>query len=61
MVKEFLPDTKHHLPIAIKQNFKAGMRPIEIAKLFKISKQKVNYWLHNPIKQRKRRIKLTRK
>ena len=61
MVKEFLPDTKHHLPIAIKQNFKAGMRPIEIAKLFKISKQKVNYWLHNPIKQRKRRTKLTRK
>ena len=38
------------------------MKPIEIAKLFNISKQKVNYWIHNPIiLRRKRRTKMTRK
>ena len=37
------------------------MRPKEIAKLFKIYKQSINYWLHNPIiNKRKRRTKLTR-
>ena len=37
------------LAIAIKKNYEAKMKPIEIAKLFNISKQKVNYWIHNPI------------
>ena len=38
------------------------MKPIEIAKLFNISKQKVNYWIHNPIIfHHKRRTKMTRK
>ena len=29
--------------IAIKKNYSAGMKPIQIAKLFGISAQKVNY------------------
>ena len=38
------------------------MKPIEIVKLFNITKQKVNYWIHNPIiMRRKRRTKMTRK
>ena len=38
------------------------MKPGKIANLFKISKQRVNYWLHHPIIQkRKRRTKLNRK
>ena len=38
------------------------MKPIEISKLFNISKQKVNYWIHNSIIfHRKRRTKMTRK
>ena len=38
------------------------MNPGKIANLFKISKQRVNYWLHHPIIQkRKRRTKLNRK
>ena len=50
------------LAIAIKKNYEAKMKPIEIAKLFNISKQKVNYWIHNPIiVRRKRRTKMTRK
>ena len=61
MVKNFLPNTKHHLPIAIKKNYEAGMKPKEIAKLFGISKQRVNYWIHTPLKKRIRRTKLTRK
>ena len=37
------------------------MKPIQIAKLFNISPQKVNYWVHHPIiYHRKRRTKLTR-
>ena len=62
MVKNFLPNTKHHLPIAIKKNYEAGMKPKEIAKLFGISKQRVNYWIHTSLKRRiRRRTKLTRK
>ena len=50
------------LAIAIKKNYEAKMKPIEIAKLFNISKQKVNYWIHNPIIfHHKRRTKMTRK
>ena len=37
------------------------MKPTEIAILFKISKQRVNHLIHNPLKKRKRRMKLTRK
>ena len=37
------------------------MKVIDIAKLFKIPKQNVNYWLHYPvIIKRKRRTKLIR-
>ena len=61
MVKNLLPNTKYHLPIAIKKNFEAGMKPKDIAKLFEISKQRVNYWIHTPLKRRIRRTKLTRK
>ena len=47
--------------IAIKKNYSAGMKPIEIAKLFGISPQKVNYWVHHPIiTHKKRRMKLKR-
>ena len=63
MVKNLIKvkDHNHELSIAIKKNYEAGMRPKEIAKLFKISKQRINYWIHNPIiYKRKRRTKLTR-
>ena len=51
----------HNLAIAIQMNHKAGMKAKAIADLFKISKQRVNYWLHHSIKKRIRRTKLTRK
>ena len=52
---------RFELAIAIKKNHEAGMKPGKIANLFKISKQRVNYWLHHPIIQkRKRRTKLNR-
>ena len=54
-------DKNHHLAIAIKENYNAGMKPKEIAALFHISKQRVNYWIYREIKERKRRMKLTRK
>ena len=59
MVK--IRDKDHRLAITIQENYLAGMKPKEIANLFKISKQRVNYWIHTPIKnKRKRRTKLTR-
>ena len=59
MVK--LAEKRYHLPIDIKENYNAGMKPKEIAALFHISKQRVNYWIHRQIKKRKRRLKLNRK
>ena len=59
MVK--IKDKNHHLAIAIQENYSAGMKAKDIASLFKISKQRVNYWIHRSIKTRKRRTKLTRK
>ena len=59
MVK--IKDNNHHLVIAIKQNYSARMKAKDIANLFHISKQRVNYWIHSSIKTRKRRTKLTRK
>ena len=59
MVK--IKDNNHYLAIAIKQKYSAGMKAKDIANLFHISKQRVNYWLHSSIKTRKRRTKLTRK
>ena len=35
------------LAVAVKKNYEAKMKPVEIAKLFNISKQKVNYWIHH--------------
>ena len=58
-VKKYSSENYRNLAIAIKKNYEAGMKPIEIANLFKISKQHVNYWIHNPLK--KRITKLTRK
>ena len=56
-----IKDKDHRLAIAIQENYSAGMKPKEIANLFKISKQCVNYWIHTSIaKKRKRRTKLTR-
>ena len=37
------------------------MKPKDIAKLFEISKQRVNYWIHIPLKRRIRKTKLKRK
>ena len=46
MVKLFKKvDSKHEFAIAIKKNYEAGMRPKDIAELFNLSKQRVNYWL----------------
>ena len=59
MVK--IKDKNHHLAIAIKEIYSHGMKPKEIANLFHLSKQRVNYWLHHEIRSRKRRTKLNRK
>ena len=59
MVK-YVPN-KRNLAIAIRENYSAGMKPKEIAKLFQISKQRVNYWIHTPVRQKIRRGKLSRK
>ena len=64
MVKMIPQDVlpKNSVAITIKKNYQAGMRPIDIALLLKIPKQVVNYWIHHPIiEKRKRRTKLTRK
>lgn len=53
-------DKNHHLAIAIKENYNAGMKPIDIANLFHITKQRVNYWIDREIRKRKRRTKLNR-
>ena len=50
----------HALANAIRKNHEAGMKAIEIAKLFKISPQRVNYWIHTEVVPRKRRTNLTR-
>ena len=47
--------------IAIKKNHEAGMKAIEIANLFDLSPQRVNYWIHHLITyHKKRRTKLTK-
>ena len=58
MVKNYIPDKNHHLTIAIKKTFEAGMKPIDIANFFGISKQRVNYWLHTPLKKARKLILL---
>ena len=58
MVK--IKDKNHRLAIAIQENFSHGMKPKDIAELFHLSKQRVNYWIHRSIKKRKRRTKLNR-
>ena len=55
MVK--IKDNNHHLAIAIKQNYSAGMKAKDIANLFNISKQRVNYWIHSSIKTRNKNNK----
>ena len=35
--------------LELKKNYIAGMKPIQIAKLFHISSQKVSDWGHHPI------------
>ena len=61
MVKKLEKYKNHRLAIAIQMNYEAGMKAKDIASLFHITKQRVNYWLHNPIKKRKRRTKLTKR
>jgi len=52
---------KQEYLIGIKKNYIAGMKPISITKLFNISPQKVNHWIHHAIiLYRRRRMKLTR-
>ena len=51
---------KRNIAIEIKENYFAGMKPKEIAKLFQLSKQRVNYCLHSG-KTKKRRGKLSGK
>ena len=63
MVKEYFPkNERNELAITIKKLYKTGMKQIDIAKLFNISKRKVNYLVHNPIiLKKKRRRKLIQK
>ena len=49
MVK--IKDKNHHLAIAIKENYAHGMKAKEIANLFHLSKQRVNYWFHRIVKK----------
>ena len=51
MVK-YLPN-KRNLAIAIRENYAAGMKAKKIAELFQISKQRVNYWIHNSVRKKK--------
>ena len=53
MVKEY-----QERSIAIKKDYEAGMKAIEIARLFSISPQKVNYWIHHPITYKKEKGKI---
>ena len=53
MVKKLEKYKNHRLAIAIQMNYEAGMKAKDIASLFHITKQRVNYWLHNPIKKEK--------
>ena len=56
-----IKDSDHKLAIAIKKNYESGMKPRDIAKLFNISKQRINYCIHHSkINKKKRRTKLTR-
>ena len=56
-----IQDKNHYLSISIEENFAAGMKPKDIAKLFNLSKQRINNWIHNSIRKQKRRSKLIRK
>ena len=58
MVK--IKDKDHHLAIAIKENYSAVMKPKDIAALFHLSKQRVNYWIHREKRKLKGRTKLNR-
>ena len=61
MVRNMKKYKYHELANAIKKNYEAGMKANKIAILFKISPQRVNYWIHNEIvNPKKRRTKLTR-
>lgn len=52
---------KQNIAITIQTDHKAGMKPTEIANLLGVSKQRVNYWIHHKLaNKRKRRTKLTR-
>ena len=60
MVEKFEKYKNHLLALEIQINYEAGMKAKDIASLFHITKKRVNYWFHNPIKKRKR-TKLTKK
>ena len=53
MVK-YIPN-KRNLAIAIRENYAAGMKAKKIAELFQISKQRVNYWIHNSVRKKKKK------
>ena len=56
-----IKDSNNQLSIGIKKNYEARMKPKKISELFNISKQRINYWIHHSVKnKRKRRTKLTR-
>ena len=56
-----IKDRNHHLAIAIKENYMAEMKSKDIAVLFHLSKQRVNYWIYRQIKKRKKGTKLNRR
>ena len=53
MVK-YIPN-KRNLAGAIRENYAAGMKVKKIAELFQISKQRVNYWIHNSVRKKKKK------
>ena len=50
-----IKDKSHELATAIKKNFESGMKPIDLSKLFKISKQRINYIIHYSKKGEKKK------
>ena len=60
MVKKLEKYKNHRLAIAIQMNYEAGMKAKDIASLFHITKQRVNYWLHYPIKKKKKKNKINK-
>ena len=55
-----IKDTNHEFAISIKKNYESGMKPKDIAHLFNLSKQRVNYWIHHPLQKKEKKGKINK-